>query len=179
MSERTIARRYAKGLSVLTKTGSETEGHFQALCQSFEELAKTPEVFKFITNQHTSIPTAQKIATEISGAAKLSEDTKNFLNTIAQAGRFWLLPHILKEWRILMDQKEGLVRGTLITACPIDANQLQDVKETLSKGLKKSVELDCALDSSIIGGMVVKLPDTVLDFSVAKKLENMAEFALN
>ncbi len=72
----------------------------------------------------------------------------------------------------------GRVQATLTTAEPIDAEVKQEVEKKLAKMLGKQVQVASKTDPGIIGGMIVRINDTVYDGSVFNQLNQVRTKAI-
>jgi len=104
---------------------------------------------------------------------KCSKSTLNFLKLLVQRGRFDCLNAILRSTLAAHDEMAGRVKATLTTASEVTKDVRKSVAKKLSKILGKEVTLDCAVDPDIIGGMVVRVGDTVYDGSVVNQLQQV------
>lgn len=102
----------------------------------------------------------------------------NFLKVIVQKDRFDCLPAVAVAAQQMHDQMSGKIQATLITAEKVDKKNRAEIAEQLSKKLGKEVELNAEVDPSIIGGVVVRVGDTVYDSSVAGQLEQVRAKAM-
>jgi F-type H+-transporting ATPase subunit delta len=101
---------------------------------------------------------------------KVSADFLNFLLVLVRRGRFSALSAIRQAAGKLYDEVTGQVRATVTTASPISETAQGKLAERLGKLLGKQVRVETKLDESIIGGVVVRVGDTVYDASVANQL---------
>lgn len=104
---------------------------------------------------------------------KCSKGMLNFLKLVTERGRFDCLNSILGSTVKAHDEMAGRVKATLTTASEVTKDVRKSVEKKLSKILGKEVKLDCVVDSEIIGGMVVRVGDTVYDGSVVNQLEQV------
>ena len=102
-----------------------------------------------------------------------SKGTLNFLKLVAKRGRFDCLNSILRSTLKSHDEMAGRVKATLTTASEVSKDVRKSVAKKLSKVLGKEVTLDCVVDPEIIGGMVVRVGDTVYDGSVVNQLQQV------
>ncbi len=102
----------------------------------------------------------------------------NFLRVVVQKGRFDCLPAVLVSAEKMHDQMLGKIQATLVTAEPVDDKTRDSIADKLSIKFGKQVELHPSVDPSIIGGVVVRVGDTVYDNSVSGQLEQVRAKAL-
>ncbi|MEM7454447.1 MAG: ATP synthase F1 subunit delta [Planctomycetota bacterium] len=105
--------------------------------------------------------------------SKVSKDVLNFLKVVANKGRFDCLAAIGATAIKLHDEMAGRVEATLTTASPVEDSVRDQVAKKLSGVLGKTVNLRSVVDPEIIGGMVVRVGDTVYDGSVVNRLQQV------
>lgn len=104
---------------------------------------------------------------------KCSTGLLNFLKLVAQRGRFDCLNSILGSTVAAHDEMAGRVKATLTTASEIESSVQDSVAKKLSGILGKEVKLECVVDPDIVGGMVVRVGDTIYDGSVVNQLQQV------
>jgi F-type H+-transporting ATPase subunit O len=112
---------------------------------------------------------------------KLSPITKNLLSTMAGNARMAELPKVATTFVQLMKAKRGEVDAKIITAEPLSAAQLKDVKTAMQAQVPKgqSVVITTVTDPSIVGGLQVQIGDQFLDLSVKSRIDDIARMPLN
>ncbi len=110
--------------------------------------------------------------------ARLSELLLTFLKVTCAHGRLDCLREISEEARRQLQQKRGLVEVRVTTAQPIAASLVEQISRELGTLLGRNVLLRQGTDSALIGGMVVRVGDTVYDASVATGLNQLRTEAL-
>jgi F-type H+-transporting ATPase subunit delta len=108
-------------------------------------------------------------------AGKMSDELLTFLKVICRHGRLDCIRHIGRAVCKEFNQSQGLVEVQVVTAEPIDDALANRIQEVLKGTLNQQVELNCVVDKSLIGGLVVKIGDKVYDGSVANKLSRLRE----
>ena len=94
----------------------------------------------------------------------------NFLKVLARNGRFNCLTATAASAEKLRDEVAGRVQGELTTAASVDQKVVDRIADRLSKVIGKEVKLTTKVDSEVIGGMVIRIGDTVYDGSVVNQL---------
>jgi F-type H+-transporting ATPase subunit delta len=96
---------------------------------------------------------------------------KNFCHLLADKGRLAALPAIAGCYGELLDAEKGILRGTVITAVKLNAEKQKNLKTGLEKKAgSKKLELEFNVDKSILGGLMLKVGDRVLDASLRAQL---------
>jgi len=104
---------------------------------------------------------------------KCNKELLNFLKLLAGRGRFDCLNSILDSTVKAHDEMAGRVKATLTTASEVTADVEKSIAQKLTGILGKEVNLECVVDPEVIGGMVVRVGDTVYDGSVANQLKQV------
>jgi F-type H+-transporting ATPase subunit delta len=115
-----------------------------------------------------------KILEELLGD-KVSSHTLALLTFIVSQGRARQLPQILEEVANLAAEARDSVVAEVRSAVPLDEGQRRSLAEALSKSTGKKVDVKVLIDPSVIGGVVAKVGDTVIDGTVRRRLEQLKE----
>lgn len=108
----------------------------------------------------------------------IDEKCANFVRVLADNHRLALLPEIAALFEIQRRKAEGRVQAELISAFPASDAQQAQVVESLRKRLGRDIELTCKVDTSLLGGAIIRAGDLVIDGSVRGKLQRLGT-ALN
>lgn len=100
-----------------------------------------------------------------------------FLKVMASRGRLGQLAAVREGVLALYDELSGQVLAKVSTAVPLDETLRSKIAERLGQTLGKKVRLQEVVDESLIGGMVVRVGDTVFDNSVSGRLNAVAKRA--
>lgn len=103
----------------------------------------------------------------------------NFLLLLLDKRRESALPAIIQEYVKLANQARNIVKAEVTTALPLAENQHSALVNKLSMVTGKKVVLTTQLDPSIIGGMIIKMGDKLIDGSVVRQLATLKNALLN
>lgn len=106
---------------------------------------------------------------------KVSAALLDFLKVVSRKGRLDILRAIHHEVTRLYDEMRGRVRVQVRTASAIDGGVSNGLSAALTKLLGGQPVVDAAVDPGLIGGVVLRVGDTVYDGSVARQLEQVRE----
>jgi F-type H+-transporting ATPase subunit delta len=106
---------------------------------------------------------------------KVSPHTLGLLTFIVVQGRARQLPQILEEVSELAAAARNSVVAEVRSAVPLDAGQRKKLADALSKATGKNVEVKVLVDPSVVGGLVAKIGDTIIDGTVRHRLEQLRE----
>ncbi|AWB49804.1 F0F1 ATP synthase subunit delta [Gemmobacter aquarius] len=165
-----IAARYATALFDLAKE----EGGLVALEADADALAAalaaSPELVAMIGSPLVSRDEQTGAITAIAAKMGLSALVANTLALMAQKRRLFVLPHLVNDLLARIATEKGEVTAEVTSAAALTADQAQKLAATLKARVGKDVKLKTAVDSTLIGGLVVKLGSTMIDTSVKSKL---------
>jgi F-type H+-transporting ATPase subunit delta len=99
----------------------------------------------------------------------------NLVRILAARDRIHLLPSILQEFVALDREARGILEARVTVARPIDDREQEEVRRRLEQLTGKTVEIHTDVDSSILGGIVVRMGDRLIDASVAGRLQRLRQ----
>jgi F-type H+-transporting ATPase subunit delta len=103
----------------------------------------------------------------------------NFMGVLNDNGRLGVLDEIAGAFDDLLDEKLGKVEVDITVAQPLTQDQLAAAQKKISAALGKEAVIHVYVDDAIIGGMVVRVADKLLDASVRYQLQAMKEQLLS
>ena len=107
-------------------------------------------------------------------ADELSDSVKNFLDVLSSNGRLKLIPTIAEQYESLKAQHEKTMRVTVSSAFEVSASEQALIEGALRSRLQREIEVETTIDSELLGGVVIRTEDTVIDDSVRGKLNKLA-----
>ena len=172
-----VPRRYARALFAvgLEKGDAEIEAYGKDLAGIAEALAGAPELMKVFRNPIFRNADKKVVVGKLLDKLSSSPTIKNFCYLLADKNRLNCLPEIDAYFGVLLDEAQGLVRGEFITAVELDGAKQDELKKRLEDQLKNKLVLDFAADPAILGGVVLKVGDKVLDASLRAQLSILKE----
>lgn len=106
-------------------------------------------------------------------ADKIDTAGKNFVTQLAENKRLSLLPEIFILFAILMAEQEKTLDVGVQSAYELNDDQVQKLANALKQRLGREVNLKSEVDSSLIGGLIIRAGDMVIDGSVRGKLAKL------
>ncbi len=102
---------------------------------------------------------------------QLDDKTLLFIDLICRKKRADHLPQIVEEYKELRDERSGLINVDVKSAVKLEEEQAKSLINALAAYTGKKVRARLALDENLLGGVTVKIGDTILDGSVRHQLE--------
>ena len=106
---------------------------------------------------------------------RVSELMEAFLAVMARRDRLRLFRPVARQFRRLLDRRQGKVEVTLTTAIALSADQRRAAVKALHKALGAEPVLTTRVDTDLLGGAVVRTGDRVYDASVAAQLKRLSK----
>ena len=170
-----IARRYAKALLLIGKADGQAETYREELDGVAKLMADNRELEQAVTNPLHAGEGRKRVLSAVVDMLELSSVMESFLKLLFDKGRIGFLGSINDFYQKLADDLKGVARASLVSATELPEETVERIREALSKRTGKDVVLDVDQDPSLIGGIVTKIGDLVLDGSVKTQLFNMRE----
>lgn len=104
---------------------------------------------------------------------RMQATTNHALHVLARHGRLGILAEIVAAAERLADELDGRQQATFTTAVPVDAAEQARIVAEVEKALAATLSPTFVVDPEIVGGLVVRIQDTVYDQSVATSLERL------
>ncbi|MEH0023063.1 MAG: ATP synthase F1 subunit delta [Desulfobacter sp.] len=175
MKNLSVSRRYAKALILIGQEDGQAEQYNEELA-AMVGLFDTQEGFELaLTNPLINKNDRKKVLEAVIGATDLTDVMRSFLTLLFDKGRIGFLRDIASYYKDMADELKGVVKASVTSATELSDDAIGKIKESLSKKTGKTIVLNVEQDPSLIGGVVTKIGDLVLDGSVKTQLINMRE----
>jgi F-type H+-transporting ATPase subunit delta len=165
-----IARRYAEAYFELAQQAGDVAG-WRAELAAVAEALGNQEVAQALSNPRLTL--AERVRLGLQLLDGVSTPARNLARLLIERRRIGLTGEILAHYDVLADQASGVVRAEVVTALRVDAQLEREIADALSTRLGKQVQTVVRTDPSIIGGLVVRIGDRVIDDSVRTHLQQL------
>jgi F-type H+-transporting ATPase subunit delta len=106
---------------------------------------------------------------------QFTDQGNNLIKLLVQNQRLNLVPSIASQYEEYKAEHEGYIDVDVISAFSFTKTEEKTFASTLGKKLKKTVNIKVRVDKSLIGGVVVRAGDTVIDGSIKGQLQQLAK----
>ena len=175
MKNLAIARRYAKALLMIGKDDGQAEVYKDELDGVARLIQSNQELEQAITNPLHDATARKRVLSAVVEKLGLSQIMKSFISLLFDKGRIGFLEGINDFYQELADDLKGIARASVVSATELSDDAIEKIRQGLSKRTGKEVILDVKQDPGLIGGIVTRIGDLVLDGSVKTQLLNMRE----
>ncbi|MGD9731086.1 MAG: ATP synthase F1 subunit delta [Desulfamplus sp.] len=175
MKNLAVARRYAKALMLIGKEDGQAEQYTYELDFFVNLFDGSVELEKAITNPLFDKNDRRKVLAAVIERTDSSRIIKSFMMLLFDKGRIGFLREICQFYKKLADELKGVVHATLVSATQLSEEATEKIRQGLAKKTGKDIILDVEQNPALIGGIITKIGDLVLDGSVRTQLFNMRE----
>ena len=172
MREPTIAKNYAEALLELAQKSGDLAGWGEMIQKIADGIESDRRLRVFLESPRVSAQKKNEIFQKAYGN-QLPRNFVRFLQALVTHRRQMLIPVIAHAYHDLVDQVEGRVHASVTVARPADDADRQLVVSQLSRVLGKDVVPHFHVNPGILGGVIVRVGDTVLDGSVRRRLATL------
>jgi len=179
---RTIARPYAAAAFDIANN-TETLSEWSVFLKKSSELLDQEAIKTIIKTPGLNKSTISEVFFELCTAETDSDESKqlfsNFLNVLSENKRLNTLKMVSNQFEQKKQQAEQTSEVFLTSAAKLPEDDVEQIKQALSKKLGKNIKLNSSVDETLIGGAVVKIGDHMIDGSVRSQLKKMTRFLIN
>jgi len=172
----TSGKRYARAAFELAWERNELENWQEGLSR-IGELTEEEELMALLQNPRLPFDAKKSLLQKRLG--EINPLAFNLALLLVDKGIFRLGPEIAQQYNRLLDAHRGIEHAEVTTALPLGDEEREAISRHLGEMVKRKVVIDAQVDSSIIGGFIARIGDTLIDGSVRQRLEalrkNLAE----
>ncbi|MGL4834287.1 MAG: F0F1 ATP synthase subunit delta [Shewanella sp.] len=170
----TLARPYARALFMLANETNQLKQISESLSFS-AQTAVVPEFAALLGNPRISTEQLLELLQNPNNNDSLSQ----FLVVLAENNRLALLPEVSALYEQLRADSELVLKANITSAAPLSEAELAKLVAALKKRFNRDVEVQTAIDESLIGGAIIDTGDLVIDGSVRNKLARLKADLVN
>ncbi len=164
------ARRYAEAAFQLAEREDAVEPWLRHLQSAAAALGDESVVRSL---QDPAVPRDQREAAIGDALGKVPVQVRNLVLLLLRRNRLELVPRVAAEFKRLHDRRDGITPAIVTSAAPLDEAEVGEITDRLRQLTGGKVELEFRVDPSLLGGIVVRVGDKLLDGSVRGRLERL------
>ncbi len=178
MSEAKIARRYARALVEVCAESKNANVVGKQLTAFAKAYAGSADLRSVLHSPTVPLDTKRDVLRKVFTKYLFAPVVKNFVFVLLENGRVGAIEAVAKAFGEELDALAGRVRATVTSATAVQRQDLVRIQAALQKLTGKAVSIEANVDPEIIGGVVTRLGNTVLDGSVRTHLDKIRESLL-
>jgi len=171
LSETTLARPYARAAFSLAEQAGTVESWSTAL-DNASGAVQTEAMKRVISHPKVDDESLMALFDEVLGES-VDRAFRSFLSVLMHYRRLPLLPGISEQFESLRRANEQRLKVDVTSAVEMAPDQLEKLAARLRERFGTDIEMETGVDSDLIGGLVVRAGDKVIDASVRGRLEQL------
>lgn len=168
MARRVYAGRYAQAVFAIALERNELD-RWQSDLRNIASLVADEAVVTWLTSPRVSFDDKTKLLTGRPG--DINPLALNLIYLLATRGRADIIGNIADEYQRLLDSYHNVARAEVTTAVPLDNKDKSRLAEFLGAAVGKKVVIKSEVDSGLIGGLIARIGDKLLDGSTRSRLQ--------
>lgn len=168
----TVARPYAQAAFDEARKLGNLKGWSEML-QAAAEAVVNAEVRAVVTSPRVIRSQLEALMLVLSGAKPSGPET-NFIKLLVESQRLILLPEILALFEALRAEEEKSVEVMVTSAFELNEAQQQKITAAMKKRLGREIRLSSQIDKALLGGVIIRAGDRVIDGSARNQLSELA-----
>lgn len=170
--KRSLARPYAQAAFLLAQERGALQKWSRMLATA-AAVARDETMRRLVTDPRVSRADAAQQFLRVCGDA-LDPEAANFIRLLADNRRLDLLPEIAALFEERRSEAEGQLEASVTTAFPLKEEQTRAIEQAMKRRFGRDIRLRVAVDRSLLGGIVIRAGDLVIDGSARGRLGQLA-----
>jgi len=168
----TAARPYANAVYDLANQSSTLDSWGDALA-NLANVVNESQMTEMLSNPDLGKQQKGELVIQVMGD-NLNQQQQNLVKLMAENGRLALMGDVLEQFEVARAKAENKIEAEVVSAFELSAEQTDELVNTLKNKLGSDVTLTTTVDESLIGGVVIKAGDTIIDASMKSQLDTLA-----
>ena len=174
-----VLGRYARSVADVAFELGEVDSVSRDLSAFNEIFRAVPDLLLAFDNPAIPRDTKSNILSVLLSRYPVGKIAENFLRVLLEHNRIRHFGQIYESYIKAVNDRKGIVTAKVMTASVMSEDQMAELRESLSRAIRKTVILDVRTDASLLGGLVVQVGSTVYDGSIRKQLDEMKKHLMD
>ena len=170
------AAAYARALAdVVLNRNLDTAGIDQQLGDFAAALQSSPELREVLYNPSFKLERRIAILDRLAERMTMGKEVRNLIAVLMRNGRLHGFAEVLSDYRREINKRQGISQATVTTARPLDEQEKKDLEAQIASLAGSRVQATFHEDTSLVGGVILRIGSTVYDGSVRGRLQRLKE----
>jgi F-type H+-transporting ATPase subunit delta len=170
-----IARRYARAIFGLAEDAQAHARLLEEVQSLSSEIAGSADLTRVLLTPIHPRGERKALIHDLAERLGLSVEVRASAEILVDENRLQLLPALVSALQELVDLEAGRVGARVVSAHPLDAAAQQQIRAALSRRVNQDVAVEFAVDPELIGGVIARIGDLLLDGSIRTQLQQLGE----
>ncbi|MFH1898485.1 MAG: ATP synthase F1 subunit delta [Candidatus Desantisbacteria bacterium] len=175
MLQGSIAVSYAKAFFDIAMEDEKIDEYGQEIATVSGVLNMNPEFFRLIYHPGLTGIQKKELLEKILTVCSLSRPTQEFLRVLERRKRIDLIREIANSYLQMADRRKNIVTVIVTSAVSLSPAHQEALRDKLSQMVSSVIRLSMQVNSEIIGGLIIRIQDRVIDGSVRGRLDRLRE----
>jgi len=167
-----VARRYAKATFDVARERGDPQAWLGQL-EGLSQVLSDQELL--VAMRSPSLSYEQKLSVITTALPDLIPELRNLVALLIQRHRIGIVPAVAAAFASYLDEMLGRAEVEVVSARPLSKEEISQVEQLLTKRTGLVVKLKTVTNSALIGGIVIRVGDELIDASVATRLERLRQ----
>ena len=172
-NSQSLAGRYASALYELADKDRVLDAIAEDLVKFRQLMVESEDLNRLIRSPVISRSDQNNGLMAILENAKAKPLTKKFIGAVVMNRRIFVVADIIDVFMTELAERRGEIKATVVSAVELSAKQLKDLTGSLNSALGQKVSIDLTVDTSLIGGLIVRVGSRMIDSSIRSKLQRL------
>lgn len=170
---KSVSLQYANALADIAMEQGAVEPAARQLQEFSAAYAESPELQNYLDSPAVSPENKRAVLEKIAGRMGASKVVRNFLFVVSDHGRSRDLPQIAEVFQDVVRERQGIADAKVFSAVRLSEGQKTELTQKLAQLTGKTVDPNYFIDPELLGGVLVRVGDTIYDGSLRNRLEQM------
>ncbi len=163
-------------LNLATEAGESMQKEISKNIQDLSEmLAQSSELLSLVQSRVVDMEMQREALKTLLEAAKFNKTLVNFVRLLTSNRRAVLLPEIISVFQHLEAEERGIISVQITSATKLETKQETELKNVLQQKFGKGIQTHSVIDTDILGGIIVKIGNQMIDGSIKTKLNSLKQ----
>lgn len=172
MNEKKVSSRYAKAVYSLAKESNLQDTILSDFTLILKTIADSRELSNLVESPVISSKKKYDVFKEVFGDS-ISDSTFNFIKLLTEKSRENLLDDIAIEYELIYNEANNRLPVIIYSAVELDEDAKSQILSKLTDWTKKTILSEYKVDSSLKGGLKIKISDWIFDASIQNQLDKL------
>ena len=172
-NSQSLAGRYASALYELADQGRALDAISDDLVNFRQLMVDSEDLNRLIRSPVVSRADQNTGLMAILEKANANSLTKKFIGAVVMNRRIFVIGEIIDVFMSELAERRGEIKASVVSAVELSAKQIKDLTGSLNKVLGQKVAVDLTVDTSLIGGLIVRVGSRMVDSSIRSKLQRL------
>lgn len=169
-----MSKEYGTALFMLAKENGAENEYADALETVLTAFHQNPDYINFLASP--SIPKQERIdAVEQAFGISVPEHIVSFIKLLCERGRIFEFNDCVKEYKKLLDISKHISVAQVTSSIELTVQEKEKLQQKLEKISGHSVVLECSVDKSLLGGIIIEMDGKIIDGSLQRRLHEVKD----